>query len=103
MHRFSWSTLAWVLAAGTVLVTGCPKMKKRKEYNKMLWTAEVNENIERLYQALAAHHRRANLLVHAALALPPQSAPPGLAGELRELLAVIGRNRARLERGEGRR
>lgn len=60
MHRFRalWQ-LAWVLVAGAAFAAGCPKMKKRKEYNKMLWTAEVNENIERLYQALFAHHLRA--------------------------------------------
>ncbi|MFH2007270.1 MAG: hypothetical protein ABI333_11835 [bacterium] len=40
-------------------VGGCPKMKKRAEYNAMLWTAEVNENIERIFQGLANHHRRA--------------------------------------------
>jgi len=38
---------------------GCPKMKKRAEYNAMLWTAEVNENIERIFQGLSNHYRRA--------------------------------------------
>lgn len=40
-------------------LSACPKMKKRQEYNAMLWTAEVNENIERIYQALARHRARA--------------------------------------------
>lgn len=41
------------------LLSACPKMKKRQEYNAMLWSAEVSENIERIYQALARHRARA--------------------------------------------
>ncbi len=40
-------------------LSACPKMKKRSEYNAMLWTAEVNENVERIYQGLARHRARA--------------------------------------------
>jgi len=40
-------------------LSACPKMKKRQEYNAMLWTAEVNENIERIYQLLSRHRARA--------------------------------------------
>ncbi len=50
-------TLVGVLGV-VVAFSGCPKMKKRQEYNAMLWTAEVNENIERIYQALARHRAR---------------------------------------------
>jgi hypothetical protein len=50
--------LVSVLGVAAVFA-GCPKMKKRQEYNAMLWTAEVNENIERIYQALARHRARA--------------------------------------------
>jgi len=50
----------WVGLVGVASVlSACPKMKKRQEYNAMLWTAEVNENIERIYQALARHRARA--------------------------------------------
>jgi hypothetical protein len=34
-------------------------MKKRQEYNAMLWTMEANDNIERIFQALERHYRRA--------------------------------------------
>ena len=40
-------------------LAGCPKMKKRAEYNAMLWTAEANDNIERIFQLLANHFRQA--------------------------------------------
>lgn len=41
------------------LLVSCPKMKKRQEYNAMLWTTEVNDNVERIYQSLARHYREA--------------------------------------------
>lgn len=50
----------WVGLLGVAYaLSGCPKMKKRQEYNAMLWTAEVNENIERIYQGLTRHRARA--------------------------------------------
>ncbi len=47
------------LAVAALALAACPKMKKRREYNAMLWTMEVNDNVERLYQALARHYRQA--------------------------------------------
>jgi hypothetical protein len=43
----------------SLALPACPKMKKRQEYNAMLWTMEVNDNVERIYQALERHHRLA--------------------------------------------
>jgi hypothetical protein len=49
------------LSALAVALPACPKMKmkKRAEYDAMLWTAEVNENVERLFQQLRHHWQRA--------------------------------------------
>ncbi len=44
---------------GAFLLPSCPKMKKKREYNAMLWTMEVNDNIDRIYQGLARHYRHA--------------------------------------------
>jgi hypothetical protein len=51
--------LASLLLLGALALPACPKMKKRQEYNAMLWTVEVNDNVERIYQALERHHRMA--------------------------------------------
>lgn len=51
--------LAGAIVVAALTLSACPKMKKRREYNAMLWTMEVNDNVERLYQALARHHQRA--------------------------------------------
>lgn len=65
MSRFKHESLfprvmVWVGLLGcSIALVGCPKMKKRQEYNAMLWTAEVNENIERIYQDLARHRAKA--------------------------------------------
>lgn len=50
--------LACLAAIG---LPACPKMKmkKREEYDAMLWTAEVNENVERIFQQLRQHHQSA--------------------------------------------
>lgn len=40
-------------------LSSCPKMKKRQEYNAMLWTTEVNDNVDRIYQSLERHYRQA--------------------------------------------
>jgi len=53
--------LCLLLSSVLVLLTApsCPKMKKRQEYNAMLWTTEVNDNVDRIYQALWRHYRGA--------------------------------------------
>lgn len=52
--------LCVALATSAALaLAACPKMKKRQEYNAMLWTMEVNDNIERIYQGLERHYRAA--------------------------------------------
>lgn len=53
------SRVAVLVGLLALALSACPKMKKRQEYNAMLWTAEVNENIERIYQGLARHRARA--------------------------------------------
>ena len=65
MSRFKHRSLCarvmvWVGLLGiSVALSACPKMKKRQEYNAMLWTMEVNDNVERIYQALERHYKRA--------------------------------------------
>lgn len=51
--------LLFLLALCVMALPSCPKMKKRQEYDAMLWTMEVNDNVERIYQALERHQRAA--------------------------------------------
>ncbi len=59
-RKASWivrkTTIAAFLAASTLMLTGATckrKMRKIPQYRRELWTAEADENLDRIYQGLA--------------------------------------------------